>query len=369
MAKINIGAFIAAKRKEKSLTQEDLADYLGVSKPAVSKWESGQSYPDIMLLPVLASYFNTSVDELIGYEAQLTKSDIRKLYERLSAAFASEPFDTVHEEIKEYIRKHHSCWNLLYSMALLLINNAMLAGGPDKMSALLREVGSLLECVEKESGDAKLAKDALSLRAYCCLALNEPASAIDLLDDYDEPQQTPEILLAKAYAMKGDGDRAIGIIQQFIYHSGVNAFAAIPDLMALYTGDPVRQDECLTLAFEIGDALGIRKMLPHLYFTLYLTAASLYASVLNSSRALDMLEAYTDVVTDRSIYPLKLRGSGFFDRLEQYYDTLNLGNSAPRSEILIKKDLKDVVINNPAFFSLIQEERYRHLISRLEHID
>jgi hypothetical protein len=48
---------------------------------------------------------------------------------------------------------------------------------------------------------------------------------------------------------------------------------------------------------------------------------------------------------------------------------LNLGNSAPRSEKLIKKDVKDIVINNPAFFSLIQEERYRNLIRRLEHLD
>ena len=66
MGRIHIGTFIASKRKEKGLTQEELASYLGVSKPAVSKWESGQSYPDILMLPVLASFFNTSVDELLG---------------------------------------------------------------------------------------------------------------------------------------------------------------------------------------------------------------------------------------------------------------------------------------------------------------
>lgn len=369
MAKINIGAFIAARRKEKGLTQEELADYLGVSKPAVSKWESGQSYPDIMLLPVLASYFNTSVDELLGYEAQMTKADIRKLYERCSTAFAAEPFETVHNELREYIRKYHSCWNLLYSIALLLINNSMLAGSPEKICEVLQEASSLLEFVEKESGDAKLAKDALSLRAYCCLGLNEPAAVIDLLDDYDEQQQSPEILLAKAYAMKGDSDRATGIMQRFIYHNGANVFAAMPELMALYAGDPDRLEECLKLALEVGKALEIRKTLPHLYFTLYLTAAALYASAQNLGGALDMLEAYADIVTDTTIYPLKLRGTKFFDRLEQYYDTLSLGNSAPRSEKLIKKDLKDVVINNPAFFGLIQEDRYRRLISRLEHFE
>jgi transcriptional regulator with XRE-family HTH domain len=50
MKEIRIGTKIIEKRKEKGLTQEELADHLGISKPAVSKWESGQSYPDITLL-------------------------------------------------------------------------------------------------------------------------------------------------------------------------------------------------------------------------------------------------------------------------------------------------------------------------------
>ena len=71
LKELSIGKIIYAKRKELGLTQEELAEYLGISKPAVSKWESGQSYPDITLLPVIASYFNISVDCLLGYEPQL----------------------------------------------------------------------------------------------------------------------------------------------------------------------------------------------------------------------------------------------------------------------------------------------------------
>ena len=51
-------------RKAKGITQEELAQFMGVSKAAVSKWETGQSYPDITYLPQLAAYFNISVDEL-----------------------------------------------------------------------------------------------------------------------------------------------------------------------------------------------------------------------------------------------------------------------------------------------------------------
>lgn len=59
-----IGRNIKQLRQEKHIKQETLADYLGVSGQAVSKWETGASTPDIALLPKLAGYFGVSIDEL-----------------------------------------------------------------------------------------------------------------------------------------------------------------------------------------------------------------------------------------------------------------------------------------------------------------
>ena len=69
MEQIYFGARIAQKRKELGLTQETLAQRLGVSNQAVSKWESDQCCPDIMLLPDLADTFEISIDELFGRES------------------------------------------------------------------------------------------------------------------------------------------------------------------------------------------------------------------------------------------------------------------------------------------------------------
>lgn len=57
---------IAKLRKDKGITQSELADFLGVSFQAVSKWENGTTMPDIALLPKLSEYFQVSVDEILG---------------------------------------------------------------------------------------------------------------------------------------------------------------------------------------------------------------------------------------------------------------------------------------------------------------
>ncbi|MBR6917082.1 MAG: helix-turn-helix domain-containing protein [Clostridia bacterium] len=55
-------------RAQKGLTQEDVAGYLGITPQSVSKWERGETYPDITFLPALANIFDTSIDRLIGMD-------------------------------------------------------------------------------------------------------------------------------------------------------------------------------------------------------------------------------------------------------------------------------------------------------------
>src|SRR5690554_1072736 len=113
MSEINIGRAIVQGRKAKGITQETLAHYLGVSKASVSKWETGQSYPDITFLPQLATYFNVSIDDLLGYEPQMTKEEIRHLYHQFSRDFTALPFEEVMEACGELIQTYYSCYPLL----------------------------------------------------------------------------------------------------------------------------------------------------------------------------------------------------------------------------------------------------------------
>lgn len=73
MDNVRFGAFVAQLRKEQDLTQKELADQLGVTDKAVSKWETGKGFPDVKLLEPLAQALEVSLVELIRGERQQTE--------------------------------------------------------------------------------------------------------------------------------------------------------------------------------------------------------------------------------------------------------------------------------------------------------
>ena len=119
MKEMNLGRILIENRHKRGITQEELATHIGVSKGAVSKWETNSSLPDISLLPQLASYFDITIDELIGYEPQMEKEEIKKLYLRLSKDFSVLPFDDVLAECLETAKKYYSCYPLLFELGTL----------------------------------------------------------------------------------------------------------------------------------------------------------------------------------------------------------------------------------------------------------
>ncbi len=78
---IYLGESIKRLRRESNLTQEALAEFLGVTFQTVSNWERGESYPDITVLPEIAGFFRVSVDELLGVNKAADEDELKKLLE------------------------------------------------------------------------------------------------------------------------------------------------------------------------------------------------------------------------------------------------------------------------------------------------
>lgn len=85
MKKQTLGMMIASLRKENGMTQLDLAEKMGVTDKAVSKWERDLSCPDINSLPKLAEIFDVSVDDLMQVKLESTRADGREEFNKLFA--------------------------------------------------------------------------------------------------------------------------------------------------------------------------------------------------------------------------------------------------------------------------------------------
>lgn len=91
--KLSIGENIRKYRRNNDLTQEQLAEKLGVSFQAISRWENGTTYPDMELLPSIAQFFGVSVDSLFGCSDEENEKAAEKLFYDLGVATYEEPTD------------------------------------------------------------------------------------------------------------------------------------------------------------------------------------------------------------------------------------------------------------------------------------
>jgi len=366
MKEIRIGIKIIEKRKEKGLTQEELADYLGISKPAVSKWESGQSYPDITLLPVIASYFDISVDELFDYQPQLNKLEIRKLYRRLSQRFTEIGFDEAHQEWSGYVKKYYSCWPLLMNMGVLLMNQVNLVSSQAKMEEVLNEAIHLFDRIETCGDDPKLIRQIPLLKASAHLMMGHASEVIDLLEGTQEIMMTPEIPLASAYMMKQENGKAVGLLQGSIFINLISILGAYPTLLNLYKDNQAALDRWVASATKLIDAYGIDKAHPATVLPFHITAAAIYLGNHHIDDALNHLEAYANLVSSPVLLPITLHTTPLFNTIDGLIESLDLGNAAPRSDDAVKQSIKDVIKKHPAFESLADNERFKRIVRDIE---
>lgn len=85
----------------KNLTQEDIADYLGITPQSVSKWERGESFPDITLLPALANIFETSIDLLVGMDTIRAKETRYNIHKKAIAYQRSGDYDSAEKTYRD----------------------------------------------------------------------------------------------------------------------------------------------------------------------------------------------------------------------------------------------------------------------------
>lgn len=117
---LKLGDNIKKLRSERDLTQEQLADALGVSPQAVSRWENSTTYPDIELLPVIAGFFEITLDELMGMADFQDERQLQQIYDlhyaNSSKGLVWEDIEMIRRELKHFPNNERLRFYLMHDL-------------------------------------------------------------------------------------------------------------------------------------------------------------------------------------------------------------------------------------------------------------
>lgn len=140
---MKIGEKIKTLRKAKNISQEALANVLGVTFQAVSKWETGTTAPEVSLIPPLASYFGVSIDELFDYNVWENERAVDEICRRAYARRYNDPVgaeEILREGLKQFPANENMLTVLVYTLWAI----------PDRDEELISTCKTLIECTTNE---------------------------------------------------------------------------------------------------------------------------------------------------------------------------------------------------------------------------
>lgn len=393
---INIGRTIARERRRAGITQEALAEHLGVSKAAVSKWELGQSLPDMSLLPRIAAYFSLTLDELFDWRDELTEAESAALYAEVYA-LAEQDLTAAHERLRTLASEHYSDANLLLMLASLLTLWAAgmatpLAAPPEQdraadnepdapsdAGALTDEALALLDRALEVAADPAILFLAQQQKATTLFQAERHEEAAALLEPLVRRQDAgaPTMLLASSYRKLGRDDEALQLLQterlraaNFVLSSLVQEVGLRDDAGFAQAAD--------TAARAIFDTLDMGEMNPFFSASIAFEVAEALRRAGERNGALAALERAVKAAIDVPVNPVNPDPAvaKLWDHLSDHLDPARFGEAwaehkAHQTDALratLRQNAAELVLS-PEWRAFASDDvRYQKMVASLERV-
>ncbi len=239
---IKLGEKIKALRKQKNLSQEVFAGYLGVSFQAVSKWENGNTLPDVTMIPAIASFFGVSTDELFDFNLSETEKQVDAICAEAYQHRFSDPAESeriLRDGLQRFPGNDVILNNLLYTLdyhtraeEVITLCRSLIESTKD--DSVKYDACRILATCYKENGKPDLVKPTLELIPEIYFTkLELMASLLDGEDSYEAAQKQKNIsaedlidmlmIAGKRLQEQGESEKAVS--QYKIAQKIIDAFA------------------------------------------------------------------------------------------------------------------------------------------------
>ena len=351
---LKIGENISRYRRERHMTQEQLARSVGVSPPAVSKWETGSSYPDVTLLSPIARALGITVDILLSFQEELTEEEVDSLYRELQGLFGSRGFSAGQQRCEELLHEYPNSAGLkltvggLYQTMLGTLPSEELT--EERVQEILRLAAQLYSQV-RASGDPRYFAAATVGLAAFRLSENRLEETEALLDSLPKVEIDPNELYPSLYLAQGKSEQAEKLLEAHLFQLLRSVSLALHSLASL-SQERDGTDRALFLC-------GLSLRLAELFDLEDVSGELEYSAVLlmkqgRTREAVDRLEQYAEKLlafrTDYSSHPI--------------FPHLSFRTSPEKLDSSRRMAAKALELT-PAFEPLQKEPRFRDILEKL----
>lgn len=196
---IQLGKAVRELRMQSGVTQEDLANHLGVSMQAISRWENGVCYPDLEFVPALAAYFGVSTDHLLCVDLTASKEAEEQAVAQWKLAFKNGRIEEALEIAEKALRAMPTNYRLMLCKAQSLV---LLAGIAEEdwldeqaMRRYLSRAEDLLCLIITKCPERNLQLEALTWMSGLCAIKGDKNGLLKLVSEFPDVMHSKRSLL------------------------------------------------------------------------------------------------------------------------------------------------------------------------------
>ncbi|MEG2892288.1 MAG: helix-turn-helix transcriptional regulator [Clostridium sp.] len=281
---MNINQIIKEKRLKQNLTQEQVANILGVSTPAVNKWEKGISYPDITILSPLARLLKIDLNTLLSFNSELSDKEIYDFIENTIPLIKSDGYDFAFNRCMDKISEYPTCENLILNIAVSLNGLLYMYNIEDKKDYEDKIYSLLDKCTKSENN--KIKYDAISILISIFTEKQKYDSAQKYIDMLPNSTYDKKLHQGNLYLSCGKLDMACELFEGKLVEATTDVYSTLNFLMEI----ALKQDKVDT-AFYIANVIKSTNELFEMWdYNTYASYFNLYTKLEDEKNTITILE-------------------------------------------------------------------------------
>lgn len=276
---VYLGENIKNFRHQKGITQETLAEFLGVTFQSVSRWERGESYPDITMLPEIADFFKVTVDDLLGSNKKQSEKKVQaylELYDTMKLKNLAKVFNEYKNAVKEFPRDFRLLvryMQLLHEAKLRTLSISEILSGEYKKPS--EEISKIYDIIQKYCTDdsiriwSKTIMISHLLWKYDCVCNEEGKYGVyeEYLRQAKDIIETLPAMCDSREIMAIDGETQKNTLEELIFHlhnelfgfclsypveKRIIQYESLENLLSLVYPDGVYGKNCYNRLYNLG---------------------------------------------------------------------------------------------------------------------